>query len=192
MWKFNNLESKYRDRYVLMNEDEAISFGDALELLRSNENFQKFFIAFLNEIQLKAYRWETPPFTKSLLDRDFEFVILNSPSLDRPADSSSFDPYIRTKNKEVVVFQNLGGDAHLVVPTRVDQSANYCHLASFTKSAPLGQQQTLWASVGETGLSLVSDKPVWLSTAGGGVPWLHVRFDHYPKYYGHAEYKKIT
>jgi hypothetical protein len=30
---------------------------------------------------------------------------------------------------------------------------------------------------------------VWLSTAGAGVPWLHVRLDDAPKYYGHAAYR---
>jgi hypothetical protein len=28
----------------------------------------------------------------------------------------------------------------------------------------------------------VNMKPVWLSTAGAGVPWLHVRLDDRPKY----------
>lgn len=32
-------------------------------------------------------------------------------------------------------------------------------------------------------------KPVWLSTAGAGVPWLHVRLDDHPKYYGYALYR---
>ena len=31
-------------------------------------------------------------------------------------------------------------------------------------------------------------KPVWLSTAGLGVGWLHVRLDDRPKYYRHAPY----
>jgi hypothetical protein len=32
-------------------------------------------------------------------------------------------------------------------------------------------------------------KPVWLSTAGGGVSWLHVRLDDQPKYYGFEPYR---
>ncbi len=36
----------------------------------------------------------------------------------------------------------------------------------------------------------VSDKPVWLSTAGGGVPWLHVRLDNRPKYYSYRPYRE--
>jgi hypothetical protein len=34
----------------------------------------------------------------------------------------------------------------------------------------------------------VSTTPVWLSTAGAGVAWLHVRLDDRPKYYSHRPY----
>lgn len=33
------------------------------------------------------------------------------------------------------------------------------------------------------------DVPIWLSTSGLGVYWLHVRLDTRPKYYNHDEYK---
>lgn len=32
-------------------------------------------------------------------------------------------------------------------------------------------------------------KPVWLNTAGGGVPWLHIRLDDQPKYYRYQAYR---
>ena len=37
-----------------------------------------------------------------------------------------------------------------------------------------------------------SDNPhnVWLSTAGDGIAWLHVRLDPSPKYYQHDEYRR--
>ncbi len=38
-------------------------------------------------------------------------------------------------------------------------------------------------------LGMISDRPIWLSTAGGGVAWLHVRLDSTPKYYGYAPYR---
>jgi hypothetical protein len=31
--------------------------------------------------------------------------------------------------------------------------------------------------------------PVWVSTAGMGVSWLHVRLDNRPKYYGYKPYR---
>jgi Family of unknown function (DUF6940) len=33
-------------------------------------------------------------------------------------------------------------------------------------------------------------KPVWLSPAGAGVSWLHLRLDDQPKYYGYAPYRQ--
>jgi NADH:ubiquinone oxidoreductase subunit len=35
----------------------------------------------------------------------------------------------------------------------------------------------------------VGEQPVWLSTAGMGVAWLHVRLDDRPKYYGYSPYR---
>ena len=39
-------------------------------------------------------------------------------------------------------------------------------------------------------LQRLGARPVWLSTAGGGVDWLHVRLDDRPKYYRHREWRQ--
>ncbi|HJK90133.1 MAG TPA: hypothetical protein RMH85_01225 [Polyangiaceae bacterium LLY-WYZ-15_(1-7)] len=31
---------------------------------------------------------------------------------------------------------------------------------------------------------------LWVSTSGGGVPWLHLRLDSSPKYYRHRPYRR--
>ncbi len=192
MWQLDSQESKECQRFILINNQGVVTFGEALALFRNSEDFRGFFIEFLQQLPFNAYKWETPPFSTSLLKRKFEFVTLNAPSLDRPADSSAFDQYTGTTGDNVVAFPNLGKDAYLVVPSCTDTRTNYCHLGSFSKSAPYDQQQRLWAFVGEIGLRLISDTPLWLSTAGGGVPWLHVRFDRFPKYYGYAEFRQST
>ena len=66
----------------------------------------------------------------------------------------------------------------------------YGHLAAFVREAPREQVHALWARVGELVLERVSNVPLWLSTAGGGVAWLHVRLDSRPKYYTHAPYRR--
>lgn len=33
------------------------------------------------------------------------------------------------------------------------------------------------------------DAPLWVSTSGLGVPWLHVRLDDAPKYYTHRPFR---
>jgi hypothetical protein len=70
--------------------------------------------------------------------------------------------------------------------------AAYGHLAAFVRKASKSQQHAFWQMVGEAMLKRVSSKPVWLSTAGGGVSWLHVRLDDRPKYYGFGPYRQIT
>jgi len=69
--------------------------------------------------------------------------------------------------------------------------AAYGHLAAFVREAPPEQVDALFATVGRTLLDRVAPSPLWLNTAGLGVPWLHVRLDSRPKYYGHAPYREL-
>ena len=123
----------------------------------------------------------------------FEFVLINSPWFcSRQTDTKVFENYFTEDDQGIVKFANLSGDAMLIVPSpRIDTDA-YGHLAAFIRQAPSSQVDALWRMVGTTGKSLVGDIPVWLSTAGGGVAWLHVRLDSYPKYYGYSPYRQIT
>lgn len=89
----------------------------------------------------------------------------------------------------MVAFPNLGKDAILVVPCPRGSPSAYGHLAAFVRQAPKDQTHALWALVGDAMVQRLGTKPVWLSTAGAGVSWLHVRLDDSPKYYGHAPYR---
>jgi hypothetical protein len=120
-------------------------------------------------------RFETPCLSTNSAEKDFEFVLLNSPGLaarnDRMAFASHFgaDP--------ISAFANLGGDATLIVPAPVDPAADYRHLAAFCRTARPAQVDSLWQRVASETLAALSDRPLWLSTAGAGVSWLHVRVD---------------
>ena len=92
------------------------------------------------------------------------------------------------------VFMNLSADAHLVCPKFFDQGNKnqYGHLGSFLRQAPTNQIEEMWKLVAETyreQLIAESPSPIWLSTAGGGVRWLHFRFDKRPKYYRYEAFK---
>jgi hypothetical protein len=63
-------------------------------------------------------------------------------------------------------------------------------IGDFVRQAPPEQIDALWRVVGEKMHSRLNDRPVWLSTAGGGVAWLHVRLDDHPKYYHYREYRQ--
>jgi len=52
------------------------------------------------------------------------------------------------------------------------------------------QQHALIAAVGGALSALVGSSPIWVSTSGLGVHWLHVRLDARPKYYTFAPYRE--
>jgi hypothetical protein len=115
--------------------------------------------------------------------------LLDSPEPARRPDPHAFAKHFPGAQAGVATFANLGGDALMVVPCPVAEPSAYGHLAAFVRLAPEVQRHALWQSVGEAMARRVGAKPVWLSTAGAGVSWLHVRLDDRPKYYGFAAYR---
>ncbi len=77
----------------------------------------------------------------------------------------------------------------MIVPTPVGEESIYNHLASFVRSAPKKQTLEFWKKVGEEYDKKIGQETKWLSTAGLGVYWLHVRIDSRPKYYRFKKYK---
>ena len=178
-------------RYRLTCSGEPLSFARVIDLWQVDTEFRTMFISVLYNSPFSAYRWETPPVTCDQTDRQFEFVLIDSPELALGADRASFAEHFREggANEGIVVFQNLGRDSTLVVPSPVDSTTSYPHLGAFVRSAPAPQQHALWRLVGQTMKQSISNRHLWLSTAGGGVAWLHVRLDSWPKYYRHLPYK---
>ncbi len=178
-------------RLIPAENAKPITCGVFYERLECSTEFRTWFNALLAGLPYSAIRWETPPATKATLDRTFEFVVFDSPGLAARPDAKAFAEHFQKAKpqEEVVAFPNLGGDAIMVVPCpRIPHSA-YGHLASFVRNAPVSQQQALWKRVGSEMRKRVGAKPVWLSTAGAGVSWLHVRLDDRPKYYGYGPYR---
>ena len=106
-------------------------------------------------------------------------------------DSKTYSQYFDRHNDGhgVVVFDNLGKDAKLVVPSPLVDGIDYSNLAAFFENAPEEQNHSLWKAVGITAKELVSEDPLWISIAGGGIAWLHVRLDIEPKYYRYNPYR---
>ena len=167
---------------------EALSFAAVLERWRDDPEFTDGFCRVIADCAYAAVFFETPAMTADGLGRAFEFVLLDAPSLARVrADARAFARHLRDAD-EVASFANLGGDAVLVAPC--DRGADCAHLASFTRSAGVGQQRALWRAVAEAyAEALGSGTRRWLSTSGLGVYWLHVRVDVRPKYYSYAPYR---
>ena len=182
------------ERYRLAEDDQPMPYARVLELWQTDGSFRTFFTALLADSALMAYRWETPPISNATKLRPFEFVLLNSPGfVTRESDAETYRDYYSADDTDggVVSFSNLRGDASLIVPSPRTGNEAYGHLAAFIRRAPQTQVDSLWRIVGQTVASRLGDAPLWLSTAGGGVAWLHVRLDSIPKYYGFDDYRKV-
>lgn len=175
-------------------ESDPLTFSDALRYWQDEPGFRVFFNGLLADAPYTAFRWETPPITENSSGRPFEFVLLDSPELAVESDPYAFAEHFQREvgQNDIVSFPNLNHDAILVVPRRLAPESAYGHLAAFVRGAPESQKHQLWKVVGELMVRQLGSKPIWLSTAGAGVPWLHVRLDQRPKYYCHAPYRQHT
>ncbi|MGH1345913.1 MAG: DUF6940 family protein [Nannocystales bacterium] len=163
---------------------------EVLHALRDDGGFRSEWNEALAAVPLQSFRWEMPRITTSSLDEGFEAVVVDDPGLNRRQRSSAFAEHFEANPTEaVLVIPNLGGDAILVVPSPAVERDCYCHLADFVRDAPAEQRDALWHRSASATLERAGDRPAWLSTAGGGVPWLHVRLDDRPKYYAYRPYK---
>lgn len=184
----DRLDGRCRHHAVLDGSD-PLPVGRAMALLQTDDAFTKLLTSQLADSPFQAFRWETPPLTSATLHRPFEFVLMDSPGLDRVPDLTAFQSHFT--HEPVVSFENLGGDAMMVVPCPQAPPRVYVHLAAFLRNAPAAQIRELWRRVGAAVMDRVSDRPLWLSTAGGGVAWLHVRLDSRPKYYSYPPYRLV-
>jgi hypothetical protein len=177
-------------RFTLDFKSHPATFAEVVLGWREDACFRDLFNSLLSEAPFTAFRWETPPVVAATISRLFECVLLDSPYLARHPDPDAFAEHFRGAEAGIVTFPNLGADAILVVPCPVVEPLAYGHLAAFVRLAPEQQRQSLWQAVGEAMSRRICTKPVWLSTAGAGVSWLHVRLDDRPKYYGFGPYRE--
>ena len=178
-------------KYELLSNGSHLDFGSFLTELKSNQQFQLEFAKILAESKYDAFRWECPPITDNRISIPFEFVLVHAPSFaNRMSNGSAFEKYF--KENDVNTFLNLGRDAMMIVLSPQVSNEIYGHIASFLRFAPAKQIQALWKSVAREVLDGLSNSPIWLNTAGGGVPWLHVRLDKRPKYYHYQPYKSLN
>lgn len=176
---------------VKLSAGSLLSYDQVIRLWQGDEGFRRFFTEAVLDSGFEAFFWETPPVTLSTLRRPFEFVVVEGGALARlQPDPQPFSRHFAARPcPEVLNFPNLGGDATLIVPAPVSPDHScYTHLGNFLRAAPAGQVDRFWQVVGETMQQRVSESPLWLSTAGMGVSWLHLRLDSRPKYYRHRPY----
>lgn len=177
-------------RSVLLRDGVRVSYGSVIDGWQVDQDLRSCLIKDLSDA-FPAYCWETPALSLSSLEQPFEYVIVARPELQRfSADPEPFLAHFKAPGAadDILTFRNLGGDATLVVPRpRVEHRA-YAHLGVFLREAPEAQRHALFRAVGLALRRELTSKNTWLSTAGLGVSWLHVRLDSRPKYYNFLPY----
>ncbi|MGH8204569.1 MAG: DUF6940 family protein, partial [Steroidobacteraceae bacterium] len=185
MWRIREsaIGPEIRQWHLRRNSGGGLAFEEVIRGWQSSESFRVFWQERLRDVPFEAHCWECPPLTAATLTRPFECVYMSSPELARMTpDPEAFAEHFRA-DCSVVSFGNLGGDALLVAPCPEEGDGNFAHLASFTATASQARQDALWQAVGKALEKRIGSEPTWLSAAGLGVAWLHVRLDTRPKYY---------
>lgn len=192
MWKAVEIDSSDEHlKFIIREGNNPVSVGTFLKRLRDSKPFREFYTCILADSGFDAFFWENKPFTANTLSDPYECNLVQSTYLanQRP-DKKTFREYFDDK-KEIVYFSNLGNDAQLIVPVPKSQTDDFTHIGRFLREAGKNQIDSFWKMVANETLKRISDNPVWLSTSGLGVYWLHVRIDTYPKYYQTEEYKTL-
>ncbi len=179
-------------QYRVFEGDACMSFRRFFGLLETSGEFTDWYSETLAAFEADAFYWELPSLTIPTIDDDAEFVLIEAPTLaGMPVERAPFAAYFEeAPDEDVIVFPNLGGDAVLVVPCPRAPDEHYAHLAAFLRNAPKEQVRALWRRTAREMLRSIGERPVWLSTAGGGVAWLHIRLDSRPKYYSYGPYRR--
>ncbi|MEL6812817.1 MAG: hypothetical protein AAFP76_15925 [Bacteroidota bacterium] len=169
-----------------------LSWREVLNLWTQDETFVQCYNDLLSHAPFESFYWEHPPITTEELVRPYEFVLVRGGGIldGIQPNWSRFAGHFEGSEK-VVSFYNLGKDAKLVVPIPESNQTDFAHLAKFVRSAPKDQLHAFWKMVGEQTLEEVHLGKKWLSTAGLGVNWLHIRIDSRPKYYKYTPYRMM-
>ena len=172
----------------LVTQGRSLTLREVLAGWRDSARFRTTFAEGLSTSPFDAFFWETPPWTRATLDEVYEHVLVDAPALlaMRPAPDAFATHFGAAPAAR---FPNLGGDAVLVAPSPRD-APHAAHLAEFVRRGTPSVIDALFRELGEALESRLGETPVWLSTAGLGVAWLHVRLDERPKYYQHQPYRR--
>lgn len=178
-------------QYRLTEKGKELSNRDFLNLITGSDNFIHFFNDLLKDSAFEGYFWEVKPVNEKNLEESFEFVLVESIRIaQKRPDPRPFQEHLE-KEQYASAFANLSGNAQLIAPSIKGKPRQYAHIAGFVRNAPPEQLIVFWKLVGQEFQKSIGPESKWLSTAGFGVNWLHVRIDSRPKYYRFKPYKTV-
>jgi hypothetical protein len=163
--------------------------GEFWTALETDKGLRALMTETLRNVPFDAFFWETVPLSPERMDARFECVVVDAPRLAAAqASPDALADYFSSSTASVVSFPNLAGDSMLVAPSPT--SGTYGHLAAFLRQAPTEETEALWTKVAAEVAAWLGTRslPLWVSTSGLAIPWLHIRLDARPKYYGYEPY----
>ena len=169
----------------------SMSMYDFFNSLVNNEIFRNEIIQIFKKSKFENVYWEFPPYYKTTTQSKAQFVFMSTSSFGK-ADSENFKEHLSNRETgEIVVFNNLSGDTKLISIASKNNNDMFCHIMQFMKNAPSEYKHNLLIKIGCEMLKYSnSTSPIYLSTHGHGVSWLHIRICNRPKYYTYKEYTK--
>ena len=195
MWSVKSVELHQHIHKINLFEGESLlSYEVVINYWLESTEFRNFYFSVLLDFPFDAFFWEHPPVSNLNIKQVYEFVLVPSPQLSKvSADPSPFQEKfnLRQSDDSILVFENLGKDAGLIVPYPMMEKNVYAHFASFIRNAPEDQKHDLFRILANALGERISNKPTWVSTSGLGVYWLHIRLDSRPKYYSYQLYRRL-
>jgi len=184
---------KKKLKITLQQNQAPITFSDWINLLKSNGSFVEEWFRVFDELPFDypGMFFEVPPMIPKNLQQPFECVFLAAPKFRNFNPTPNFFADYFTAPAPATSFLSLGGDTLLVSPNPLPPQPLeiYMHIGIFMAKAQDYQKRGFWKLVAEKYEERIQEgKPVWLSTEGSGVYWLHMRLDPRPKYYHHVPY----
>ena len=190
-WSMTGDDVRNGRRNWIRREQSPVTCREYLRLLAEDRDFAGWYTDTLAACPFGAGFWEHPALTSRNVDAPAEFVLLDAPALAGvPPDPRPFKNVFKSPDSAApVLFPSLGKDAFLIAPGPGVGLQAGPHLLTFLRQASRDQVLRFWSLVGRAVLERLSETPLWLSTSGLGVSWLHVRLDSIPKYYQYGPYR---
>jgi hypothetical protein len=183
-------------------DEKRMTWTEVIEAWQHREDFQAMFSKFLRTSPFKDFFFEMKPVSRYSQGDFCEFVLVNAKSNFKRMSASpkSFAEHLekaRRNSKHFATFLSLSKDSMLIAPRDLSNNRKppqcYLNIARFSRHCATHQVDELWRVLGKQLSILLASSPlhtpVWVSTSGLAVPWLHMRFDRIPKYYTHTPYK---
>jgi len=191
-------------KHKISKNGKQLTFQEVFDNWSDSHDFRTLFTEIIknahDEHNFPGVFFESPPVQIKDVDSNYEFVLVKTGAFVSAKAERGFrdfkdkieDDSCRDGELEACSFGNLSGDAKLVIPRGRDgerKQHKYTDIMNFILRGDPKEVDDFWKATGNACKERISDRPMWISTCGTAVDWLHLRLDSRPKYYSYRPYK---